>query len=156
RKGEAYITTQQDGLYFSSNIEATTPVLTVLDQYPFRAPNRVYFNPYNTNDVWVNSFGNGLQMGTFVTTDTKEVKELSGATIYPNPNTGSFSLVLKNAPNDKTILEVYNMLGEKIYSTGVSFFRTEINLGTQPSGVYIYKVINENTGLIGEGKILIQ
>ena len=64
--GQAYITTQQEGLWFSANIEDTVPNFEVLPQYPFRQPNRVYFNPYNPNEIWVNSFGNGLRMGNLI------------------------------------------------------------------------------------------
>ena len=31
--------------------------------YPFRFPSRVFFNPYDVNEVWVTSFGNGMRLG---------------------------------------------------------------------------------------------
>jgi photosystem II stability/assembly factor-like uncharacterized protein len=155
-KGQAYVTTQQDGLYFSSNIEASTPTLTVLDQYPFRQPNRVYFNPYNSNEIWVNSFGNGLRMGNLLTSGIDNIKETASSTIYPNPNSGQFTLELNNSIVDKTTLVVYNIIGEKICTTPVVSENSLINLGVQPAGVYIYKVINVSAGIIGEGKIIVE
>ncbi len=156
KQGDAYITTQQDGLYYSSNIEATTPTLTVLSQYPFRQPNRVYFNPYNANEVWVNSFGDGLRMGNLISTGVNEIIDNGEARVYPNPNNGGFTVSLKNYAGDKTNLEVYNLLGEKVYTSGLTAKSTQVNMGGQASGIYLYKVINQANGIIGEGKIVIQ
>ncbi len=155
-QGQAYITTQQEGLWFSSDIEAPTPTITLLNQYPFRAPNRVYFNPYNPNQVWVNSFGNGLRMGDLTITGLSGLQETSGVIIYPNPNRGEFSVNLKNNPDDKTTLDVYNLLGEKVFTTQLRGQNAQINMGIQPEGFYIYKVISPGTGLMGTGKLMIQ
>ena len=157
-RGEAYITTQQEGLYFSSNIEAVTPTLTVLKQYPFRQPNRVYFNPYNANEIWVNSFGNGLKMGSLLTnTGINNTKEISGGVkVFPNPTKGIFSVVLNQYDGKQTTLDVYNLLGEKVYSSPLFSEKSEINVGVQPTGIYFYKVTNSNAVIVGEGKIVLQ
>ena len=31
--------------------------------YPFRQPERIFINPFNTNEVWIASFGDGLAVG---------------------------------------------------------------------------------------------
>ena len=156
-QGQAYITTQQEGLWFSSNIEATTPTITLLNQYPFRQPNRTYFNPYNSNEVWVNSFGNGLRMGDLTTTGINDIVENSGSVnIYPNPNGGNCTVALNEYKGEKTKLEVYNLLGEKVYTTELISKTQQVNIGVQSAGVYLYKVVSQTSGVIGEGKILIQ
>lgn len=60
---EMYVTTEDQGLWYSSNRRAATPAFTKLGGYPFRFPTRVFFNPYDTNEVWVTSFGNGMRLG---------------------------------------------------------------------------------------------
>lgn len=60
---EAYLTTEMQGLWRTSNIRAATPVWSLADSYPFKQPERVFFNPYNPAEMWVTSFGNGLKMG---------------------------------------------------------------------------------------------
>lgn len=61
---QAYLTTETQGLWVSTNMNNATPTWSLVSSYPFRQPERVFFNPYNVNEVWVTSFGNGLKMGT--------------------------------------------------------------------------------------------
>ena len=60
---QLYLTTETQGLWMSSNINMASPTFTQVLSYPFRQPERVFFNPYNTNEMWVSSFGNGMKMG---------------------------------------------------------------------------------------------
>lgn len=60
---EMYLATEVDGLWYSNNINSATPTFTRVSGYKFRHPERIFYNPYNTNEVWVTSFGNGLKVG---------------------------------------------------------------------------------------------
>ena len=60
---EVYITTETQGLWVSKNINVGTPTFQQVNSYPFRQPERVFFNPFDTNQMWVSSFGNGMKMG---------------------------------------------------------------------------------------------
>ncbi|OWY25089.1 hypothetical protein C7N43_17605 [Sphingobacteriales bacterium UPWRP_1] len=60
---QAFLTTETQGLWHSTNMNAVTPAWTLVSSYPFRQPERVYFNPYNQNEIWVTSFGNGMKVG---------------------------------------------------------------------------------------------
>ncbi len=59
-----YITTETQGLWASVNANAATPTFTQVTSYPFRQPERVFFNPNKAGEVWVTSFGNGIKIGT--------------------------------------------------------------------------------------------
>ena len=61
---QIYMTTETQGLWMSSNINAVTPTFSIVSSYPFQQPERVFFNPYNTSELWVSSFGNGMKMIT--------------------------------------------------------------------------------------------
>jgi hypothetical protein len=61
---ELYVTTEGDGLFFSSNINSASPTLSLVTSYSFGQPERVFFNPYNPSEVWVTSFGNGIRVGS--------------------------------------------------------------------------------------------
>jgi hypothetical protein len=60
---EMYVTTEDQGLWYSANRRAASPTFTALAGYPFRFPTRVFFNPYDANEVWVTSYGNGMRLG---------------------------------------------------------------------------------------------
>jgi uncharacterized repeat protein (TIGR03803 family) len=75
--------------------------------------------------------------------------------LYPNPNNGQFTLSLSNV-SDKCNVEVYNVLGERVKSEELRAKSEEIDLSGQPNGIYLYQVITENGGLVGEGKVVIQ
>jgi hypothetical protein len=62
--GEMYLTTETEGLWYSSNINSAAPIFSAVTSYPFRQPERVFYNPYNPNEIWVTSFGNGIRVGT--------------------------------------------------------------------------------------------
>lgn len=60
---DAFLTTETDGLWHSANVHATSPTFTRVSSYPFRQPERVFFNPYNSSEIWISSFGHGLMVG---------------------------------------------------------------------------------------------
>jgi hypothetical protein len=72
---DAYLTTETEGLWHSSNTRAANPVFARVPSYPFRQPERVFFNPHNRSEVWITSFGQGLMVGT-----------LSGQGVIPPSN----------------------------------------------------------------------
>lgn len=61
---ELFVTTETNGLWYSNNIRSANPTFTQVAAYPFRQPERVFFNPFNPAEIWVTSFGNGLRVGT--------------------------------------------------------------------------------------------
>ncbi len=61
---EMYVTTETEGLWITTNLNAATPTFSPVLNYPFRQPERVFFNPFNPNEIWVTSFGNGLKVGS--------------------------------------------------------------------------------------------
>src|SRR5581483_9183499 len=63
---ELYLTTETDGLWYSGNINSATPTFAQVAGYPFRQPERVFFNPYNPAEMWVTSFGNGIRVANTV------------------------------------------------------------------------------------------
>jgi hypothetical protein len=61
--------------------------------------------------------------------------EAGGLSIYPNPNNGTFNLISSKATNGS--IEVYNVLGERVYSqTATVFTSMQLDLSNLTSGVY--------------------
>jgi uncharacterized repeat protein (TIGR03803 family) len=75
--------------------------------------------------------------------------------IYPNPSSGNFTIALRGYIGNAQI-EIYNMLGQSIYQSTLKEGNTEIKIIGQPGGVYLYRVVNENGDISGEGKVILQ
>jgi len=58
-----YVTTEDQGLWYTTNRYVSAPVFQPAMNYPFRFPTRVFFNPWNQNEVWVTSYGGGMKLG---------------------------------------------------------------------------------------------
>lgn len=92
------------------------PNWRLVTSYPFRQPERVFFNPYKLNEMWVSSFGNGMKVGEIETTGTIEFNSPQDKlVITPNPNNGKFSLEIPSSGNYAQ-LEIYDAMGKMIYS----------------------------------------
>lgn len=62
-KNSLYFTTEVEGLWHSGNAQAGTPTFSLVQSFPFRQPERVYFNPHKKGEIWVTTFGGGLWVG---------------------------------------------------------------------------------------------
>jgi hypothetical protein len=81
--------------------------------------------------------------------------------VYPNPNNGQFTIQIENGEwkveNGKAEIQIYNVLGQKVYGSQFSTHNSQFSIHlTQPNGVYLYRIIAEDSNLQGEGKIVIQ
>lgn len=77
---------------------------------------------------------------------TSSVSEIDAqkASIYPNPNNGSFKLSANNLPNDKLLLQVVDMPGRVVYSTEThplnGTLNESINMGNPANGMYMLRL----------------
>lgn len=76
--------------------------------------------------------------------------------LYPNPNYGTFNVELTNSNIVNETLDIYNLIGEKIFTTQLSGNTiTKINLGRITSGLYIYRLGTPNQSTHAYGKFVI-
>lgn len=68
--------------------------------------------------------------------------------LFPNPTDGRVNLVLRENLNGKTIIEVFNLLGERMLSQNASPLRQgeaiSLDLSRMVSGLYVIKLSTEN------------
>jgi hypothetical protein len=174
-KGAAYMTTEAGGLFYTANINAAMPVFTQVASYPFSEPLRVFFNPYIQTDMWVSSFGNGLEKGsTAITTGINNLAaNNTDIKVYPNPGNGKFAVSITNYESTWSVdrlgitnkIEVFNMLGQQVYmaslnpsegGTSTTIISLPFGEGRDGAGVYLYKVVSENGTVLGTGKLVIE
>ena len=80
--------------------------------------------------------------GTALGIDDIIARELS---IYPNPNKGKFFVQLGSDFNTNTKIEVYNVMGKRVYETLASNSKTEIDLSDLDQGIYFIRVMDGET-----------
>ena len=88
-------------------------------------------------------------------------KPAGSVSVYPNPSSGNFEFQItpdsyRDYESGKLNVEVYDILGEEIYSqctTHNSLFT--IDLSSNPNGIYLYRITDANSNLIGTGKLII-
>ncbi len=93
------------------------------------------------------------------TVGVKRIVNSENISLFPNPNNGQFTIQLSGISGQSSV-EIYNMLGEKVYSstlpqTAKGALR-EMNLSTQSNGVYLYRILDENGNVISSGKFVIE
>lgn len=148
---EAYLTTETQGLWMSSNMNASTPNWTLVNSYSFRQPERVYFNPYNQNEMWVSSFGNGMKMGNLSSTTGLPVFSNNDVLkAYPNPIKDA--LIIESGLKGR--IQVFNMLGLEVYEGQVNIGKQFINTGHFAIGIYIIQFTNNEGSIIKQMKVI--
>lgn len=141
---QIFLTTEGQGLWMSSNINAGTPTFSMVNSYPFRQPERVFFNPYNTNEVWVTSFGNGMKMGTMTSTGIATFATNQALTVYPNPALDRLT-VRVSSPQE---VELYSSIGVKVASWMLGSGENEISISHLSKGAYFIRGAEGTTKVI--------
>ncbi|MBK5284158.1 MAG: T9SS type A sorting domain-containing protein [Bacteroidia bacterium] len=113
-QNEIYLTTETQGLWNCTNINSVTPAFSLVNSYDFRQPERIFFNPYNTSQIWASSFGNGMKVGD-ISTDVHEVQnENFSVEVFPNPATNQ--LAINNMQYAIEKVEVFDVHGGMVLS----------------------------------------
>ena len=77
---------------------------------------------------------------------TSGIKQVAGineqVSVYPNPNNGKFTIKLNEYEN--TTVEVYNIIGQKIFCQALQTNLTQLNLIGFSNGVYQLRVLKNN------------
>jgi len=97
----------------------------------------------------------GLSQALSVNTLTANT---SSAYVYPNPSNGVFTFQSSVVSHKPSVLEVYNMLGEKVYSKQLTTDNSQfiIDLSNNTSGIYLYRISSEDGTLNTTGKLIIE
>jgi len=75
--------------------------------------------------------------------------------LFPNPGSGEFNLQI-NEDLENATMEVYNIMGQKIFNQQLSGNKTKINLENYNGEVFFVRVMKKDNALIYSGKIIKQ
>lgn len=136
-----YFSTETDGLFYSKNASNSSPTFSLVSDYPFRHPMRIYFNPWKTEEVWVTSFGSGLMKGSGVATGSV-IQHRSGneqAILYPNPcNDWLYMNIQSQNPEAYSIFGLSGQMLQNGLVTGQNGIG-RISVSALPAGMYVLR-----------------
>ncbi len=118
--------------------------------------------PIDTSAYKVSSGGvNTNCIDTAVLGVNNIVQQNSDIRVYPNPSKGIFDLLANSQwPIANSRVEIYNVLGEKVYMALMpqtpKGALTTIDLSNQNVGVYFYRIISAQGEVLGTGKLVIE
>ena len=99
---------------------------------------------------------NGCTESTCVTipvssTGVADINNTSNINIYPQPNTGSFTIagVVRGQ-----VIELYNILGQQISTVTADQANVYFNIANQADGVYLVRILNRDGSLVTQKKIV--
>jgi hypothetical protein len=116
--------------------------------------NAVWSIKANANgSVWAATQGGGVVKTVDITTGiAQQEKEIREINIYPNPNSGEFTIEYNYS--DSPELVITNLLGQTFYHQALHSGSNTISQANLAKGYYIYKVQNSNVALTG--KIIVE
>jgi hypothetical protein len=148
---QAFLTTETQGLWMSNNMNAATPIWSLVDSYPFRQPERVYFNPTNQNEMWVSSFGNGMKVGLINGGSGMADFQKSNAviTVFPNPVKDQLLVEINESMQGQKLI-IRDIKGEVIHMQQVPSAAKQIDIDTKnwARGTYLIQCNQLNTKVV--------
>ena len=132
------------------------PTWNLVLSYPFRQPERVFFNPYNQNELWVTSFGNGMKMGNIIATGIPDFRTLGfDFNLYPNPAKDCINIRFQGTNFPKNLaLTLINTVGERVLKVSLNNSTTSFQTIRLPAGIYFYQ-LKAGLDVLKSGKIIV-
>ena len=97
KPGQAYLAVENDGLYFTENLDTATPVFAPVTSFPWWRPKRVFFNPMDHKEVWVSSMGGGVWKG--IVSPAGSINYAPTTEDFANPERGFMQFTETNSTN---------------------------------------------------------
>lgn len=140
---ELYVTTEQNGLWFSGNIRSASPSFLQVSSYPFKQPERVFVNPFKAGEIWVSSTGCGIMIGTSGTSGSENTGKISPDVIlYPNPNHGCFYIDPGSMEGKEYEIMIFDQSGKMVIHK--INFGEKINIVNLCNGIYCCLIRSKN------------
>ncbi len=98
---------------------------------------------------------NGCTETTCVTvklaTGEDNLNTSSGLKVYPDPNTGNFTI---DGLTKGQQIEIYNSIGQNIACSLASDTTIRLDISNQPDGIYLIRILNKDGTLVSQTKML--
>jgi hypothetical protein len=153
RPDEIYVATEAQGLFYSNNATAATPTFSRVESYPFSHPMRIFYNPYNSNNIWVLSVGYAMAEGNsnIVPIKEKQVKNIKSDKISIITNYLNNNMIIINRlqnSSKENILSIYSINGKELLKRKIEGSRAQVDISDLRSGVYFARVAGDRNVVV--------
>ena len=137
-----FVTTEFNGLQLTDNLSNLLPSFSLVNDYPFFHPMRVAYNPYNQNEIWITSFGNGAYRANQPTLSVSEINPINVMSVYPNPAVEYVHLTSKIITGELFDLSIYDINGRLIFQQKDNYLpRNDLfNIEYLKQGIYFINI----------------
>ncbi|HVA97623.1 MAG TPA: T9SS type A sorting domain-containing protein [Bacteroidia bacterium] len=67
-----------------------------------------------------------------------------------------FKFTSKTLLKEDEYVEIYNMLGQKIYQRKLNTTSTDLDISQTAKGIYLYRILSKKNSLISQGKFVVE
>lgn len=151
-----YTTTNNDGYFYVDGLECGT--YTILVDHPqvsnLLAPEITLTAPSCSTDSTFWEISNGRLLESELNVSIAQHLLNSSLSIIPNPTQAEFFVSLSDW-NDAYQIEVYNLVGEKIYEERTATGTTSVNCSSWAAGLFYVYVKDTDGNFIGSSKLVV-
>lgn len=136
------LTTETQGLWYCADIHAPNAMWAPVGDYPFRQPERTFFDPYHAGQVWVGSFGNGMKVGLMPGSTAADPASADSPRLWPNPSTGDFRVAVPHMVQGGPLhVTVRDLSGRPCLQQRLAHAGAEVRVaGALPDGLYLVQL----------------
>jgi hypothetical protein len=140
------LTMAGNGSIINKEIGHAVASLSITFSPGFEVSNNSVFSAYISNGP---NCGTGARMANNESTEVEDSKE--EIMVYPNPSASNFTIKFSQPVRQEAVLQILDSYGHLIAPAStkvISLQEYEIDLGNQPSGLYVVRVLKERGWVI--------
>ncbi|MFI5171524.1 MAG: T9SS type A sorting domain-containing protein [Chitinophagales bacterium] len=140
-ENEAYITTEDDGLWITKNLTDGDPTFTRVSEYKFQHPVRTFYDAFDNLKVWIASFGNGISL--LIKDDEIQIAEFGDIkfSLSPNPCTDQINIQSEMIIQQ---IKIYTITGNLVTVAEPNDMNYQIATTNFSPGIYFVEIKFEN------------
>lgn len=147
--GVAYLSVENEGLFFTQNLNDAAPVFERVATLPYWRPKRVFFQPDNACRVWVATMGGGMWQGETpgdcASSGVSKPEEDVAVRLFPNPVSAGNLLIqldFQGISPGEYRLSLFDPLGRPVFEQeldgGSGLY--DLNPEYLPPGMYVLRI----------------
>lgn len=135
-----------DSTYAWDMDDASAAIWSTNASHAFATANTYNVGLYTMGGFWKSCTDSKITPLTVTVCTGINEENKDAISVYPNPSNGLFTINMNTT--SKSIIEVYNVIGEVVYTSQVTGTTATVDLSSLEAGVYSLKVTANNTNVV--------